>query len=177
MLEELKTQKELQMIVFKIGDENYTVPIKYVQEIITPQMITHLPKLPSIEGVINLRGHIVPIVCGKSKFGLPLNDKYKQDRRIIIFDISNKIIGLIVDDVSEVIHLKTSEIESPPVEDIEKHSFIQGICKYHNKLLILIDPKKLLSFTESDDIKKLAKMVEVMKKQSHDSLTSAGSTL
>ncbi|MFA6989686.1 MAG: chemotaxis protein CheW [Candidatus Gastranaerophilaceae bacterium] len=174
MLEEFKDQKELQMIVFKLDDENYAVPIKYVQEIITSQIITHLPKLPAIEGVINLRGHIVPIIHGKSKFGLPLRNKYKHDRRIIMFDINNKTIGLIVDEVSEVIHLKTTEIEPPPDVSVENFSFIQGVGKYHNKRVILVDPEKLLTCTESNDIKKLNKMTEIIQ-QSQDSLISTSS--
>ncbi|MFA6989025.1 MAG: chemotaxis protein CheW [Candidatus Gastranaerophilaceae bacterium] len=171
MLEKFKCQQELQMIVFKLVDENYAAPIKYVQEIITPQIITHLLKLPAIEGVINLRGQIVPIIHGKTKFGLPLNDKYKQDRRIIIFDIKNKTIGLIVDDVAEVINIKTNEIEPSSIKNMKNFPFIQGVGKYHNKQVILVDPGKLLNCTESNDIKKLTQMTEEMK-QTKDSLIS-----
>lgn len=171
MLDDFKDQKELQVIVFNICNQDYVVPIKYVQEIITPKIITHLPKLPSIKGVINLRGRIVPILCGKSKFGLSLSYKYKRDRRIMIFYVNHKIIGLIVDDVLEVIHLKTEKIEPSPAEGMENFSFIQGIVKYLNKPVILVNPKRLLNFSESIDIKKLMKIRDDIEiKQNQNSL-------
>ena len=164
MIEKLMDLKEIQMIIFRLGDEEYAVPIMNVQEIIIKQKPTHIPKSPSwIEGVINLRGHIIPIVDGKKKFGISEDNAYKNDERVIVLDVDQEIIGLIVDEVSEVIHIKTSDIDKSPVDLDGDSDFLWGIGKYENKLLIIINPQKFLSHVEAQDIKKLARVTETIK--------------
>lgn len=162
MIEKFNGLKEIQIVIFKLGNEEYSVPITSVQEIIMPQTPTHIPKSPSwVEGVINLRGHIIPIIDGKKKFQLD-NSKYNDDPRIMVIDVENEIIGLIVDEVAEVIHLKTEDIDPTPV-DIEGDSdFLWGVGKHQNRLLILINPEKFLSHSEAKDLKKLAKVTETI---------------
>lgn len=161
MQKEIEFSKdELQLIIFKLGNEEYTVPITSVQEIIMPQTPTHLPKSPPwAEGVINLRGRIIPIVDGKKKFQLD-NTEYNGNSRIIILDLEQKTIGLIVDEVSEVIHLKTKDIEPTPVTMEEDSDFLWGVGKYQNRLLILINPQKFLTVHETHDLSKLVKTIE-----------------
>lgn len=146
-------KEELQLIVFKLGSEDYTVPIESVQEIIMPQKPTHLPKSPDfVEGVVNLRGHIIPIIDGRKRFGLAV-EEYTQSKRIIILELKSGTIGLIVDSVSEVVHLKTANIEAPPIEASEDAQFILGIGKFKDRLLILLDPDRFLSLSETESIK------------------------
>lgn len=165
---ELKFEnEELQMVVFKLGDEEYTVPISLVQEIIMPQKTTHLPKAPSfIEGVINLRGHIIPIIDGRKRFNLKVSEQ-SNDTRIIVIELENHAIGLIVDSVSEVVNLKSENIESTPI-DTGESNFIQGIGKYKNRLLILLDPANFLDMQETQSLQstvQLAKNILDSKKQ------------
>jgi len=161
MIEEFKDQKEVQMIVFKLGKEEYSVPIMSVQEIIMKQTPTHIPRSPGwVEGVINLRGRIIPIIDGKKKFSLEGKNENTNNARIMVLDVEHEIIGLIVDEVSEVIHLKTEDIEPTPVDVGEDNDFLWGVGKYNNRLLILINPQKFLSHSEIYDLKKLAKVTE-----------------
>lgn len=164
MIEEFMDQKEVQMIIFKLGNEEYALPIMNVQEIIMRQTPTHLPKSPSwVDGIINLRGHIITIIDGKKKFALDASgNANKSDSRIIVLDVEHEIIGLVVDEVSEVIHLKTQDIDPTPVDVGEDSDFLWGVGKFQNRLLILINPKKFLSHTEAEDLKKLSKVKEAM---------------
>lgn len=161
MIEEYKDLKEIQMIVFSLGKEEFAVPITSVQEIIMPLSPTHIPKSPSwVEGVINLRGHIIPIIDGKKKFMLDSEKNQVNESRIIVMDVEHEIIGLIVDAVSEVVHLKTEDIEPAPVDMTDDSDFVTGIGKFNNKLLILVDPKKFFSYHEVNDLKKIARVTE-----------------
>ena len=164
MIEEFMDQKEVQMIIFKLGNEEYALPIMNVQEIIMRQTPTHLPKSPSwVDGIINLRGHIITIIDGKKKFALDASEgANKSDSRIIVLDVEHEIIGLVVDEVSEVIHLKTQDIDPTPVDVGEDSDFLWGVGKFQNRLLILINPKKFLTKAEADDLKKLSKVKEAV---------------
>jgi len=158
-------QKEIQMIVFSLGNEEYAVPITDVQEIIMPQSTTRIPKSPSfVEGVINLRGHIIPIIDGKKKFMLESCEKKIAEEKIIILELEEETIGLVVDSVSEVIHLNVSDIEPPPIDMGTDADFLWGVGKYQDKLLILLNPQKILSVTEAKDIKKLSDVSDTLKK-------------
>ncbi len=85
-----------------------------------------------------------------------------NNARIMILDVEQEIIGLIVDEVSEVIHLKTEDIDSTPVDLGDDNDFLWGVGKYQNKLLILINPQKFLSHSEAHDLKKIAKVTEAI---------------
>ncbi|EKE04797.1 MAG: purine-binding chemotaxis protein CheW [uncultured bacterium] len=161
MIEEFKDQKEVQMIVFKLGNEEYAVPITSVQEIIMPQTPTKIPKSPHfVEGVINLRGHIIPILDGRKKFHMEVKMENTNETRIMILDVNQEIIGLVVDAVSEVIHLQTDDIEPPPVDIGEESDFLLGVGKFQNRLLILLNLKNFLDIDEASSIKSLTKVVE-----------------
>ena len=149
-------QKEIHLIVFKLGSEEYAVPITSVQEIIMLQAPTRIPKAPVfVEGVINLRGHIIPIIDGRRKFQLDVTESTNESR-IMIIELENETIGLIVDAVSEVIHLSTDDIEPPPIDMNEDSEFLWGVGKFQERLLILVDPQKFLNFNETRDFKSLS---------------------
>jgi len=174
MIEEFKDLKKVQMIIFRLGNEEYAVPITSIHEIIMPQTPTHIPKSPSfVEGIINLRGHIIPIIDGKKKFMLDtLEKKDSSSSRIMVLDIEGEIIGLIVDEVSEVIHLNTEDIEAPPIDMAEDADFLWGVGKFENRLLILINPKKFLNNNEIHNLKKVTKAVENITKTKDSEIAS-----
>lgn len=154
MIEQIRNQKEVQMIIFRLGNEEYCVPITCVQEIIMSQETTKIPRAPKfVEGVINLRGHIIPIIDGLKKFELNDETQTKNNQaRIMVLDLNSKTIGLVVSDVSEVIHLKTEDIEATPVDTGDEDEFIWGIGKFNNRLLILIDPLKILTSADCKEL-------------------------
>ena len=161
MTENLKFEKEvLQLIVFRLGAEEYTVPIEAVQEIIMPQKTTHIPKSPSfIEGVINLRGKIIPVIDGRKRFDMSTSSD-SSETRIIVLEVNSHSLGLLVDAVSEVAYLNSSEIEANSVEFSNSSDFVQGVGKYNDRLLILLDINKFLSQNEIISISYTIKQAE-----------------
>ena len=125
-----------QYIVVQIGNEKYGIDINFIDNIVRMQKITRVPKAQSyFKGVINLRGEIVPVMSIRKKMGLPM-DEITDKSRIIILKLEDKgSIGIIVDEVREVITLNMSEIEKQAAKD----SFINGIGKNGNELISLFE--------------------------------------
>lgn len=165
MLDELirTGQKEVQLIIFKLGGEEYAVPIGYVSEIIMPQKATRIPKTPHyIDGFINLRGNIIPVIDCKKKFSLKSDKNSKiADKRIMILEVENETIGLIVDSVNEVVSLDVKDIEPPPIDAEDNSEIFWGIGKLDGRLLILINSEK---FTAINDEECRKKEFEIMSK-------------
>jgi purine-binding chemotaxis protein CheW len=135
---------ELQLVTFFIG-EQYGVPISQVQEIIRIGSITKVPNsLPYMEGVINLRGKVLPVLNLRKRLKLPGKDISKESR-IVVVEASTKIIGLLVDAVSHVIKVSPDVVEKAPEEVLEVDSdYLTGVCKLKNGLVILIDLERLI---------------------------------
>jgi len=153
MEETLKKQDAelLQLVTFSIGEEEFGVDILSVQEIIRMMDITKVPRAPDfVEGVINLRGKVIPIIDLRRRFGLVTRDHDKHTR-IIVIEINNMIVGFVVDSVSEVLRIPASTVEPPPpvVSGLESE-YISGVGKLEDRLLILLDLNKLLSGEERD---------------------------
>jgi len=141
----------LQLVSFSLGNEEFAVDILKVQEINRMIDITKVPKSPDfVEGVINLRGKVIPIIDLRRRFGLNTQEHDKQTR-IIVVDINGKTIGLVVDSVSEVLRLSSDTIEPPPpmVAGVDAQ-YICGVGKLDNRLLILLDLNKILSSEENN---------------------------
>ena len=135
----------LQIVTFKLGNEEYAVDILKVQEINRVVEITSIPNAPSyVEGVINLRGKVIPVINLRKKFGLDSKEMDSQSR-IMVVDIGSTV-GLIVDSVSEVLRLSSDTIEPPPPMTAGNGSseYIKGVGKLADRLLILLDIEKLL---------------------------------
>ncbi len=143
----------LQLVTFKVDGEEYGVDILKVQEIIRMLEITKVPKAPHfVEGVINLRGRVIPIVDLRQRFG-KMTKPHDDSTRIIVFEIRNMIVGFVVDSVSEVLRIKTDTVEqAPPVVAGIESEYIKGIGKLDNRLLILLDLNKLLSSEEEQQL-------------------------
>jgi purine-binding chemotaxis protein CheW len=139
----------MQLVTFSIGEEEFGVDILKVQEIIRMMEITKVPRAPDfVEGVINLRGKVIPILDLRRRFGLVTRDHDKHTR-IIVIEISNMIVGFVVDSVSEVLRIPSNTVEPPPpvVSGLESE-YISGVGKLADRLLILLDLDRLLSREE-----------------------------
>lgn len=135
----------LQLVTFGLGNEEYAVDILKVQEINRMVEITTVPNSPAyVEGVINLRGKVIPVVNLRTKFGLSQKENDEQSR-IVILDIQGITTGLIVDSVSEVLRISTDIVEpAPQMTAAVNTDFIKGIAKLENRLIVLLDIDRLL---------------------------------
>jgi len=135
---------ELQLVTFFIG-EQYGVPISQVQEIIRIGNITKVPNaLPYMEGVINLRGRVLPVLNLRKRLKLPEKDASNASR-IVVVEAGTKVIGLLVDAVAHVIKISPEVVDRAPEEVLEvDNDYITGVCKLKNGLVILIDLERLL---------------------------------
>ncbi len=135
----------LQLVSFKLGNEEYAVDILKVQEINRMVEITSIPNVPYyVEGVINLRGKVIPVINLRKKFGLE-SKKNDAHSRIMVVDVG-ATVGLIVDSVSEVLRLSSETVEPPPpLTSGSGSEYIKGVGKLEDRLLILLDIEKFLS--------------------------------
>ena len=156
MIDIESTQKEnvqlgatKQLVVFSVENETFGVEILEVQEIIRMRDITWLPNTPDfVKGAINLRGNIIPVIDLREKFGLPPKP-YTKFTRIIIVQVEDKLIGMIVDDVSEVVEVPEAEIEPPPEMVTGRSSeYIRGVAKVGDRLIIILELANILSTEE-----------------------------
>ncbi len=146
-----------QLVSFVIENEEFGVDILKVQEIIRTVEITRVPKSPDfVEGVINLRGKIVPVIDLRKRFGI---EKKEQDNetRIIVVELPDKVVGFLVDRVKEVIRVEKSVIEPPPeLTTNVSANYITGVAKLEDRLLILLDLDKVLSSEEQEHLTEVA---------------------
>ena len=145
-----------QLVTFKIEDDEFGVDILKVQEINRMMSITRIPNAPDfVEGVINLRGKIIPIVDLRKKLGFP-GKEYDKSTRIIVVELEGIVLGFIVDSVSEVLRIPSSIIEPPPsiIRGIESE-FIEGVGKLEDRLLILLELKKIFTGSEQKSLEGL----------------------
>ncbi len=137
--------EEVQIVVFKIGDQEYGVKISDVQEIVRMLPIVPAPNAPPcVIGVINLRGKIIPVYDLRQRFGLEEFPAPRQPR-IMVLNMFKRLVGIKVDAASEVFTLSGKEIEPPPEELGGVNEGISGIAKVDNRLIILLDLEKILS--------------------------------
>jgi len=143
----------LQLVSFKIGNEEFGVNILKVQEINRMLQITKVPNTPEfIEGVINLRGRVIPVVDLRIKFNMHKKEHDKQTR-IIVVELEDKTVGFLVDEVSEVLRIPKSITETPPeiVSNINS-DYITAVGKLEDRLIILLDLEKALSVQEKAEL-------------------------
>jgi len=146
----------LQLVTFKLENEEFGVDILKVQEINRMMNITKIPNAPFfIEGVINLRGKIIPIVDLRKKLGFA-SQEYDKSTRIIVVELDGLVLGFIVDSVSEVLRIPSNTIEPPPsmVAGIESE-YIEGVGKLEDRLLILLELKKVFASSERKEMEKI----------------------
>jgi purine-binding chemotaxis protein CheW len=153
MYEERQIKNETKIVVFKLADEEFGAPIHQVHEILRLIEITRVPRAPRfIEGVINLRGKVIPVLDLRRRFDLPINENVAQ-HRIMEVEVEEQIIGVIVDAVTEVISLPVDAIEPPPpmIADIAGE-YLTGVGKLPGRIIILLNFDKILTTQEARQI-------------------------
>lgn len=140
---------EEQLVVFQLAGETYGIDIACVQEIIRIQPVTRVPRTPPfVEGVINLRGRIIPVIDLRKRFGLPLAEATGSSR-IMVVEVGALVVGFIVDSVSEVLRLSRDNIEpTPPIVAGVDTAYLRGVGKWNDRLVILLDVAKVLRESE-----------------------------
>jgi purine-binding chemotaxis protein CheW len=137
----------VQLCVFRAGDEELVLDIMRVQEIIHPLPVTKVPRAPAaIEGVVNLRGAIVPVIDVRAQLGLP-EGKLPVRARLIVCRVGPHLLGLKVDAVSNVVRVDTAQLKPAPVSAGVKQPKIIGVCPTGGKLRLMLDVRALVAET------------------------------
>jgi purine-binding chemotaxis protein CheW len=144
---------EVQLVVFKLGREEYGISILEVQEIKRMTEITRVPHTPPyIKGVINLRGSVLPVLDLRKRLNLPSIDD-SDDTRIIIVKIEDLTVGMIVDSVSEVTALNQENIEPPSaVVGGVAANYLSGVGKQDDRLLILLNLDEIIGISQDSKV-------------------------
>ena len=147
----------LQLVSFKIGEEEFGVDILKVQEINRMLDVTRVPNAPEyIDGVINLRGKVIPIINLRRRFGMDRKERDKNTR-IVVVELVGKIVGFVVDAVHEVLRIPSGVTEPPPslVGGVQAE-YITAVGKLDDRLLILLDLEKVLQENPQEDLAHVA---------------------
>jgi len=160
--------KEQQIVVFRLGEEEYAVPILQIQEIVRlPEKITFVPNTPDfIEGVMNLRGEILPIVDLHKKFNIKKSQANLEKMRVVVIRVENQIIGIVVDEVVEVLNTTEEQISDVPEMFTQiDYEYLSGIVKLKDRLIIMLDLPKLFSDIEKEVLEWTTKKVKIQQEE------------
>jgi len=139
----------IQLVGFRLDNEDYAIAITKIQEIILIKPITRIPQVPDfIEGLINLRGSVIPIVNLRKRFGL-LPRELDDETRIIVVNVHDKTVGCVVDAVTQVMRINRDQIQPPPLGILAvNHQYLAGLAKLDDRLMIILDIEKLFEAEE-----------------------------
>lgn len=148
--------EEKQLVVFRLHNEEFGVEITEVREIVKPRHITRLPHVDDyIEGVTNLRGEVIPVICLRKRFGLEPQEE-TEDTRIMMLEVKDNMVGFIVDAVTETLRLSEDAIDPPPGNIAGlRADYLAGVGKLEDRLLILLEVDKILSSDEQIQLQSL----------------------
>jgi len=154
---ELKEKpKELRLACFTPAGQSYAIDIMKIRQIIRPTKIRPLPEAPPfVEGVINLRGAVIPILDLRKRFALPI--KPEQEPRVIIVSVERQVVGIVVDEVSEVITISGEQIQPPPRLSGIPSRFLSGACQYQDDILLILKLDEILTSQEKVSLAELKK--------------------
>lgn len=152
--DECATQESIiQLVSFELGGEQYGVDVLSVREIIRMATITKMPNTEDyVDGIINLRGTVVPIISLRKRFGL-CESEQDHNSRILVMEVGDGMTGFVVDGVSEVIRIHSSEIQPPPSLILSgglSNEFITGVFNHGERMLIIIDLGRMFSCEEQE---------------------------
>lgn len=153
---EPQRQDPRQFVSFVVAGEEFGVNILAVQEIIRPIAVTRVPHAPEfVEGVVNLRGRILPVIDLRTRFGFPAREQ-DDDTRIVVVEMEHQVVGFVTDAVREVIRVDASTIEPAPelAVGVDAH-YLRGVAKLDDRLLILLDLQGILSGDEAQALRAL----------------------
>lgn len=145
--------QEIKLVCFRLGADIYALDIMRVREIIKPLRLAGLPEAPSfVEGVINLRGSIIPVVDMRKRFGLPERAD-DGECRLLITVVARQPLALIVDAVTEVVSIPVRELRPPPpVVKVAGYRYLIGVCLVHDSMVLLINLDTILDDRESGEL-------------------------
>jgi purine-binding chemotaxis protein CheW len=145
--------REIQVACFRLGDDLYAADIMRIKEIIRPQKLSSIPRaLSFVEGVINLRGVVIPVIDLRKRFDLPPRQN-TDSARLLIITFAGQLLGLYVDDVTEVITIPVSDIKPPPPGVIGVGAgYLIGVCLTHESLIMLLNLDSILTRHESHEL-------------------------
>lgn len=145
-------------LTFALGSEVYGIEIRFVTEIVGVQAITAVPELPEyMKGIMNLRGKIIPVMDVRLRFRKPFRD-YNDRTCIIVVDIKDISIGLIVDNVNEVVDIQDADIVAPPDMNQFSRRYIQGIGKSGDEVKLLLNCDELINHHEAESLAELGQV-------------------
>ncbi len=147
-----KNAELVQLTAFRVGDEEYVVDIMRVREIIRPLPVTKVRRGPRfVEGVINLRGEVIPIVDLRRRFELPCDEG--TERKIVILSVEGRVVGLVVDAVTEVVRAAKDTIRpAPGLFEAHQAPYFLGVCHHRGRTLLLLNVKAVLSSDDAIDV-------------------------
>lgn len=148
--------KEIQVACFRLGDDLYAIDIMRIKEIVRPLKLTSLPRFPDfVEGIINLRGIVMPVVDLRKRFGLP-ETGITSGTRFLIVKQTGQILALVVDEVTEVVTVSIKDIKPPPLmgEGVNA-GYLLGVCLAGEEMIMLLDLDRLLSSQETAELGKI----------------------
>jgi purine-binding chemotaxis protein CheW len=145
--------QEIKVVCFRLGRDTYALDIMRVREIIKPQSLSGLPEAPSfVEGVINLRGSIIPVVDLRKKFGLT-EIASDGECRLLIAVVARQPVGLIVDAVTEVVSIPVRNLQPPPsVVKVAGYRYLIGVCLVKDVMVLLVNLDKIFADRESHEL-------------------------
>ncbi|MGI6081447.1 MAG: chemotaxis protein CheW [Limnochordia bacterium] len=151
-----QNQHDEHLVVCVLGDELYALDIAAVKEIIAWEPVTRVPRVQGwAQGIINLRGHIIPVVDLRRRFGLP-GAEIGRETRVVVVEMDQLVVGLVVDGVTEVLRVSSSQVETSVLTAGGDAEFVRGVAKTDKGLVLLLDVDRLLSDKEQGVLKSMA---------------------
>lgn len=154
LIEQEEDVRQNMFMTFQCGKESFGIEIKYVEEIIQFQTITPVPEVEDyIKGLINLRGKIVPVIDVRMRFGQEALD-YNDRTCIIVINVKNVVVGLIIESIAKVVTIDADNILPPPTlsHGPEQNKYVYGIGKIGDEVKLLLDPEKLISEVDMEEL-------------------------
>ena len=149
------TEEDMQVVIFRLGAEEFGVPIMSVQEIVrVPEQLTRVPKTPAfVEGVINLRGTVLPVIDQRTRLGMEMMERNDR-QRIMVYLMGNLRTGFIVDSVAEVLRIPRSQVALTPELSVDQSRLITHVAKLEGdkRMVMLLDPAYLLEGAEMEEV-------------------------
>jgi purine-binding chemotaxis protein CheW len=153
----------MKVLIFSVGEKDYAADITRVREVIRKRKVTPVPETAAfVEGVISLRGRVIPLLSLRKKLGMKSQEV--PSNRIVVTTIQNHWTGILVDQVKDVVTLKPEEI-TQPAEVLQGAAYLAGVTKWQGKLVLLVDLTKLLKGEENESLQKVQERVEIKKKE------------
>ena len=141
-------EEPLQIVSFRVGQEEFGLDILRVQEIIRHQQLTRVPNSPDyVDGVINLRGKVIPVIALRKRLGLDYASEGGQTR-IVVLEVQNTVLGFVVDSVPEVLRIAASAVVAPPRVAKAEREYVSGVARLDDRLLMLLDVDQIMNSGE-----------------------------